>query len=178
MKILDFTSFKLLLEAEGDAPAPDAAPAPEPAPIPPAPEPAPMPSAPIDNFTNAELPVDPNAIPVNAPPTSLRVILIEPDKKWHSQYSDGGGVKRFSDYEIEFTNLDKWITDSGLDAQKDQLYKALQGKEPLDKSTFAKLKGDLVSGKIGLNIGDLDIEFDPKGIPSTNDLSVNFVNVK
>lgn len=196
MEILSFQQFKLLLEAEAEGdlekqetetPAePVEPPAPEEAPAEPAhSEPAAdtdstsapsMPSAPpSDPFADASLPPDPNA-PVATPQVKpIRFILLDSDKEWHFAYDDGGGVKRFNEYEIDPADLEKWIDENGYSAEKDSIMKAFQGKKTLSSAVYNKLKSALRKESIGKNRGDIDIEYDDKLVPSTSDLNVVFV---
>lgn len=189
MEILSFERFKLLLEAEGDPettetpvepvepPAPEEAAPAEPA------EPAPTDSPaaaspstpPSDPFASASLPPDPNAPVAAGPATTIKFVLLDPDKDWHSTYDDGGGVKRFTEYEIESSDLEKWIDENGLSAEKDQIMKAFQGKKGIPTSAYDKIKSALRKDSIGKDLGDIDIEYDDKTIPSTSDLNVVFV---
>jgi hypothetical protein len=193
MEILDFRQFKLLLEADEPAATPppveppsptetDTAPAAEPAPAPA--ENSPAPASPIDApstdpFATAELPPDPNApAPTSGQTGDINLVLIDADKKWHSQYTGGGGVKRYKEYQVKQVDLDKWITDNQLDPKKAEIVDALRGKGFLDKEIYDKLKSAMSAKKLGIDKGDIDIDFDAKLSPSTNQLDVNFIKPK
>ena len=120
MRILEFKEFKnLLLEDEPAAippPAPDAA-------IPPPPPAAPdMGMPPPAPDMAAGLPPDPNAAPV-APPanTSPKFIFIQDaeNKKWFGSHDGQGGVKRFTQYEIDPEALTKWLEVHKMESDKD-----------------------------------------------------------
>ena len=186
MNILSFERFKLLLEAEGDAPeetpveppAAEESPAPaEPAPAPAEPAPAPDASAPatVDPLASLSLPADPTAPAAPTSTASLKLVFLNNDHPWHSQYADGGGVKRFKEYEILQADLEKWITENGLDAKKDEIIQAANGKKSIDPDTFTKLKSALSAGKFGTDRGDVDVEFDNNNSPSTNKLDLIFI---
>jgi len=183
MEILSFDKFKLLLEA--DEPAPAAEPAAEPAPPaadPSASAPPPMPDLGIppmaDPLAGATLPPDPNAPAPTSGTSVFKVVFLDADKPWHSKYADGGGVKRYKEYEINQADLDKWITDSKLDANKDDLSQAVGGKKPIEKTLFDKLKTAATSNKLGKDRGDVDVDYDTKLIPSTSKLDLIFVTYK
>jgi hypothetical protein len=193
MEILDFRRFKLLLEADEPAPTPPPVEPPsstetEAAPLPdenaPAPVSSPDPAASIappstDPFATAELPPDPNApVPTAGQTGDINIVLVDDDKKWHSKYTGGGGVKRYKEYQVKQVDLDKWITDSQLDSKKSDITDALRGKGFLDKEVYDKLKSAMAAKKLGIDKGDIDIEFDAKLSPSTNKLEVNFIKSK
>lgn len=191
MEILSFEKFKLLLEAEGDpeTEAPAAEPVEPPAPEEAAPADTPVDSAPADTsapasspsapptdpFADASLPPDPNAPAAQGQSKSIKFVLLDSDKDWHSTYDDGGGVKRFTEYEIEQADLEKWIDENGLSAEKAQIVNAFQGKKTISANVYSKLKSALRKDSIGKDRGDIDIEYDDKGVPSTSDLNVVFV---
>lgn len=183
MEILSFEKFRLLMEADEATPpaeAPVEAPAPEPTPAP-EPSSAPMPpdmGGSTDPLAGMELPADPNAPAQSTASADSRIVFLDSDKGWHSKYTDGGGVKRYTEYQISQADLDKWITDSKLDANKDDIQQAIMGKKALSLDTFNKLKSAFSSGKLGKNRGDIDIEYDNKMVPSTNKLEIIFVNHK
>jgi hypothetical protein len=183
MEILSFDKFKLLLEADEAAPAaePAAEPAPPADPIASTPPP-PMPDlggAPMsDPLAGATLPPDPNAPAPTAGASVFKVVFLDSEKPWHSKYADGGGVKRYKEYEISQADLDKWITDSKLDANKDALSQAIGGKNPIEKTLFDKLKAAANSNKLGKDRGDVDVDYDTKQIPSTAKLDLIFVTYK
>jgi len=184
MEILSFDKFKLLLEEEETAPAPE--PAAEPAPAPeadplssPPPPPPDLGGAPMsDPLAGATLPPDPNAPAPTATTSVFKVVFLDADKPWHSKYADGGGVKRYKEYEINQADLDKWITDSKLDTNKDDLSQAVSGKKQIEKTLFDKLKGAATSNKLGKDRGDVDVDYDTKLIPSTAKLDLIFVTHK
>lgn len=187
MEILSFDKFKLLLEA--DEPTPAAEPAAEPAATEPAPSADPSASAPppmpdlggapmTDPLAGATLPPDPNAPAPTAGTSVFKVVFLDSEKPWHSKYADGGGVKRYKEYEINQADLDKWITDSKLDANKEDLAQAVGGKKPIEKSLFDKLKTAATSNKLGKDRGDVDVDYDTKLIPSTSKLDLIFVTYK
>lgn len=193
MEILNFKQFKLLLEADEPTPIPPPVEPPSPteteaAPLPdensPAPISSPDPTASIatpstDPFATAELPPDPNAQPVAASQTGdINIVLVDDDKKWHSKYTGGGGVKRYKEYQLKQADLDKWITDNQLDSKKVDITDALRGKGFLDKEVYDKLKSAMSGKKLGIDKGDIDIDFDAKLSPSTNKLDVNFIKSK
>ena len=190
MEILDFRRFKLLLEADEPAPTPPPVEPPA-AEITPAPsEPAPLPDEnsmpptdmgvpPTDPFATAELPPDPNApVPTAGQTGDINIVLIDDDKKWHSKYTGGGGVKRYKEYQVKQVDLDKSITDNQLDSKKVDITDALRGKGFLDKEVYDKLKSAMAAKKLGIDKGDIDIDFDAKLVPSTNQLEVNFIKSK
>lgn len=181
MEILSFNKFKLLLEADEAAPAPP--PAAEPAP------PAdPLASAPpsmdfgadpmSDPLAGATLPPDPNAPAPTVGQSVFKVVFLDSAKPWHSKYADGGGVKRYKEYEINQADLDKWITDSKLDANKEDLSQAVSGMKPIEKTLFDKLKTAATSNKLGKDRGDVDVDYDTKQIPSTAKLDLIFITSK
>lgn len=184
MEILSFERFKLLLEADEPAPEP---PAPEAEPSSPEPAPTPEPTAtppgaesplPFDPLAGAALPPDPNASAIMPVETSMNVVFLDPNKPWHFNYTEGGGVKRYSEYEIEQAELDKWITDSNLESQRDDILQAITGKKPIDKAVFDKIKTAAASKKLGKNRGDIDVNYDSKMTPSISKLNVIFVTHK
>lgn len=189
MEILDFHRFKMLLEAEGDEtpaeetpaepvepPAPEEVPADDSAAPPATDTSSPAPSAPAaDPFASAELPPDPNAPVAAAPSSTVKFVMLDSDRDWHSTYDDGGGVKRFTEYELETGDLEKWIDQNGLSADKEQILQSFQGKKAMPQSAYDKLKKSLRGDSIGKDRGDIDIEYDDKKIPSTSDLNVVFI---
>ena len=186
MEILSFENFKLILEAEGDLnagtpPAGAETPPPTDAPAPDLGAPASLdlgaPPPMGGDLGAPALPPDPNA-PIQTGPPPIRMAFLDPSEPWHSEYSNGGGVKRFTEYEISQADLDKWITDSKLDAKKEEFMKAVSAKEPMARDLYDKLKSDFIAKKIGVNKGDIDIEYDNKKIPSTSNLEVNFIKPK
>lgn len=130
---------------------------------------------PTDPFASATLPPDPNQPIPQANSTEIKFVMLDPDKEWHSEYDDGGGVRRFSEYEVTQSDLDKWIEDNGLSAEKDKIIKAFKGDIGLSRELFDKLKKSLNSEELGKNLGDLDIEYDEKDDPSTGELEVVFI---
>jgi hypothetical protein len=193
MEILNFNQFKLLLEADEPTPIPPPVEPPsstetETAPLPdenaPAPVSSPDPTTSMtppstDPFATAELPPDPNApVPTAGQTGDINIVLVDDDKKWHSNYTGGGGVKRYKEYQLKQADLDKWITDSQLDSKKTDIVDALRGKGFLDKEVYDKLKSAMAAKKLGIDKGDIDIEFDSKLSPSTTKLDVNFIKSK
>lgn len=187
MEILNFSKFKLLLEAEGDPetepatepvePPADETPA-DPAPAADAPADAPPISSPdpmADPFAGAVLPPDPNAPAASSGTGSTRIVFLDKDKSWHSEFTDGGGVKRYKEYELPQADLDKWITDNNFTDKKEQITVALTGTKALPEDVYDKLKSALSSDKLGKDRGDIDINYDDKSIPSTSDLDVIFL---
>jgi hypothetical protein len=188
MEILNFTEFKrsFLFEAEGDAednaavsepiaPAEPAAPAPiaDDTMAPPVTSSG-IPPAPTDPAAMA-LPPDPNAPQVSSGNGITKLIFLETDKKWHSQYTDGGGVRRYVEYELTPTEIDKFIADNNLTDKRDDILQAMQGKKSMDAAAYDKLKNAVASSKLGKDRGELDVDYDSKGIPSTGQLDVIFI---
>jgi hypothetical protein len=172
MKILKFEEYRLVLEAEIDATPEPVEPLPQTSPTQPSqPSPSPLP----DFGEPSTLPPDPNAPVVNNAPVNIKLVMLDPDRKWHTSYTDGGGVKRYPEYEIVPADLEKWITDSNLTAQRDAIMQAIQGKKSMDKEIFTKFKSALATSKLGKNRGDLDIQYDPNKEPSTTNLDIIFV---
>lgn len=180
MRILEFKEFKnLLLEDEPAAPpAPDAA-------IPPPPPPAPdMAMSPPAPDMAAGLPPDPNAAPV-APSanTSLKFIFIQDaeNKKWFGSHDGQGGVKRFTQYEIEPEALTKWLEAHKMESDKDLVMAALAGRRSFPANIYSEFKEEVKDGLLGVDKGTVDITFDSDknfNNPSTSDLDVVFLKSK
>jgi len=127
-------------------------------------------------LASLSLPADPNAAPAaTTGGGTMKLVFLTTDHPWHSQYSDGGGVKRFKEYEVAQPEIDKWITENGLEAKKDDIIQAVSGKKSIEPAIFDKLKSALSAGKFGKDRGDVDVEFDEKSSPSTNKLDLIFV---
>ena len=189
MEILSFEKFRLILEAEGDPNAP----AGQPPTTPPAdagtppqadttapttPPPGPDIGMPAPNpFDQSALPADPNT-PIQQGPPPFKLVFLDPDRPWHINYSEGGGVKRFTEYEISQDDFNKWITDSNLDSKKAEILDYISAKAPMPKDIYDKLKSQFIDKKIGVDKGEIDVEYDSKKSPSTNKLDVNFIKAK
>jgi hypothetical protein len=182
MRILEFKEFKnLLLEDEPAAippPAPDAA-------IPPPPPAAPdMGMPPPAPDMAAGLPPDPNAAPV-APPanTSPKFIFIQDaeNKKWFGSHDGQGGVKRFTQYEIDPEALTKWLEVHKMESDKDLVMAALAGRRNFPANIYSEFKEEVKNGLLGVDKGTVDITFDSDdnfNNPSTPDLDVVFLKSK
>lgn len=182
MRILEFKEFKnLLLEDEPAAippPAPDAA-------IPPPPPAAPdMGMPPPAPDMAAGLPPDPNAAPV-APPanTSPKFIFIQDaeNKKWFGSHDGQGGVKRFTQYEIDPEALTKWLEVHKMESDKDLVMAALAGRRNFPANIYSEFKEEVKNGLLGVDKGTVDITFDSDdnfNNPSTSDLDVVFLKSK
>ena len=179
MRILEFKEFKnLLLEDEPAAippPAPEAAIPPPPAPdmgMPPAPD------------MGAGLPPDPNAAPV-APPanTSPKIIFIQDaaNKKWFGSHDGQGGVKRFTQYEIDPEALTKWLEVHKMESDKDLVMAALAGRRDFPANIYSEFKEEVKDGLLGVDKGTVDITFDSDdnfNNPSSDNLEVVFLRSK
>jgi hypothetical protein len=180
MRILEFKEFKnLLLEDEPAAippPAPEAAiPPPPPAPdmgMPPAPD------------MGAGLPPDPNAAPV-APPTntSPKIIFIQDaeNKKWFGTHDGQGGVKRFTQYEIDPEALTKWLEVHKMESDKDLVMAALAGRRDFPANIYSEFKDEVKDGLLGVDKGTVDITFDSDdnfNNPTSDNLEVVFLRSK
>lgn len=182
MRILEFKEFKnLLLEDEPAAippPAPDAA-------IPPPPPAAPdMGMPPPAPDMAAGLPPDPNAAPV-APSanTSPKFIFIQDaeNKKWFGSHDGQGGVKRFTQYEIDPEALTKWLEVHKMESDKDLVMAALAGRRNFPANIYSEFKEEVKNGLLGVDKGTVDITFDSDdnfNNPSTPDLDVVFLKSK
>lgn len=194
MEILSFEKFRLILEAEGDPNGPAGQPASgQPAASAPPSEgdPASTPvSTPTDSsqmggtdpnspspFDQSALPDDPN-VPIQQGPPPFRMVFLDPDRPWHTRYDDGGGVKRFTEYEISQDDFTKWLTDSKLDAKQDEIMQYMTAKKPMPADLYDKLKKQFADNKIGVNKGQIDVEYDSHKGPSTSKLDVNFIKSK
>jgi hypothetical protein len=51
----------------------------------------------------------------------------------------------------------------------------MQGKKSMDAAAYDKLKNEVASIKLGKERGELDVDYDSKGIPSTSQLDVIFI---
>jgi hypothetical protein len=89
-----------------------------------------------------------------------------------------GRIKRFTEYRIMNSDLEKWITDNNLESNKDEIMSGVYGKEKINKDLISKLTSDIDSEKLGSSLGDVDIQFDDKQVPSTGDLNLMFVTTK
>ena len=182
MRILEFKEFKnLLLEDEPAAvppPAPDAA---IPPPPPPAPDMAMPPPAPD---MAAGLPPDPNAPPVTpAATTTSKFIFIQDaeNKKWFGSHDGQGGVKRFTQYEIDPEALTKWLEVHKMESDKDLVMAALAGRRNFPANIYSEFKEEVKNGLLGVDKGTIDITFDSDDNfknPSTPDLDVVFLRSK
>ena len=182
MRILEFKEFKnLLLEDEPAAPpAPDAA-IPPPPPPPPAPDMAMPPPAPD---MAAGLPPDPNAPPVTpAATTSPKFIFIQDaeNKKWFGSHDGQGGVKRFTQYEIDPEALTTWLKAHKMESDEKAVLAALAGRRDLPANIYSEFKEEVKDGLLGVDKGTIDITFDSDDNfknPSTPDLDVVFLRSK
>ena len=131
-----------------------------------------------DPFAQQTLPEDPNAAPVETTSSSIKLTIIDPNKKWHIKYTESGGIKRFTEYEVDLKDLDNWISTNGLDSRKQEIYDGVNGKKSLSSDLLTKLKNELHSKKIGKDLGEVDVAFDDKLVPSTSNLDLVFVTGK
>ena len=181
MRILEFKEFKnLLLEDEPAAPpAPDAA-----IPPPPPPPPAPDMAMPPPPDMAAGLPPDPNAPPVTpAATTSPKIIFIQDaeNKKWFGSHDNQGGVKRFTQYEIEPEALTKWLEVHKMESDKDLVMAALAGRRDFPANIYSEFKEEVKDGLLGVDKGTVDITFDSDDNfdnPSSDNLEVVFLRSK
>ena len=180
MRILEFKEFKTLLLEDELTDAAAAPPAPEAAPPPPAPDMA-IPPAPD---MGAGLPPDPNAAPVTpAATTSPKFIFIQDaeNKKWFGSHDGQGGVKRFTQYEIEPEALTKWLEAHKMESDKDLVMAALAGRRNFPANMYSEFKEEVKDGLLGIDKGTVDITFDSDdnfNNPSTPDLDVVFLKSK
>ena len=180
MRILEFKEFKTLLLEDELTDAAAAPPAPEAAPPPPAPDMA-IPPAPD---MGAGLPPDPNAAPVTpAATTSPKFIFIQDaeNKKWFGSHDGQGGVKRFTQYEIEPEALIKWLEAHKMESDKDLVMAALAGRRNFPANIYSEFKEEVKDGLLGIDKGTVDITFDSDdnfNNPSTPDLDVVFLKSK
>jgi len=181
MRILEFKEFKnLLLEDEPAAPpAPDAA-----IPPPPPPPPAPDMAMPPPPDMGAGLPPDPNAPPVTpAATTSPKIIFIQDaeNKKWFGAHDGQGGVKRFTQYEIDPEALTKWLEVHKMESDKDLVMAALAGRRDFPTNIYSEFKKEVTDGLLGVDKGTVDITFDSDDNfdnPSSDNLEVVFLRSK
>ena len=180
MRILEFKEFKTLLLEDELTDAAAAPPAPEAAPPPPAPDMA-IPPAPD---MGAGLPPDPNAAPVTpAATTSPKFIFIQDaeNKKWFGSHDGQGGVKRFTQYEIDPEALTKWLEAHKMESDKDLVMAALAGRRNFPANIYSEFKEEVKDGLLGVDKGTVDITFDSDDNfknPSTPDLDVVFLRSK
>lgn len=189
MSILNFYQFKLLLEAEEGQPPVDPS---QPADQPPTDTAAASSAPPTDlggttSFTppapsfspgGSELPPDPNAPNIPIAPRNDRFVFSTDSKDWHMEYTDGGGVKRYTEYELMPGELDQWITSSGLDARKDEITSSIKTGSPMPKDLYDTLINAVKTKKLGKDRGIIDIEEDPSGKTSTSDLEIILLKSK
>jgi len=181
MRILEFKEFKnLLLEDEPAAPpAPDAA-----IPPPPPPPPAPDMAMPPPPDMAAGLPPDPNAPPVTpAATTSPKIIFIQDaeNKKWFGAHDGQGGVKRFTQYEIEPEALTKWLEVHKMESDKDLVMAALAGRRDFPANIYSEFKEEVKGGLLGVDKGTVDVTFDSDDNfknPTSDNLEVVFLRSK
>ena len=183
MRILEFKEFKtLLLEDEPAAAIPPPAPAAEIPPPPPDMGMPPIPPSPPD--LGAGLPPDPNAVPVPlAATTSPKFIFIQDaeNKKWFGSHDGQGGVKRFTQYEIDPEALTKWLEVHKMESDKDLVMAALAGRRDFPANIYSEFKEEVKNGLLGVDKGTIDVTFDSDDNfknPSTDDLEVVFLKSK
>jgi hypothetical protein len=183
MRILEFKEFKnLLLEDEPAAAAAIPPPAPE-AEIPP-PPPAPDMGMPPAPDMGAGLPPDPNAAPVTpAATTSPKIIFIQDaeNKKWFGSHDGQGGVKRFTQYEIEPEALTKWLEVHKMESDKDLVMAALAGRRDFPANIYSEFKEEVKDGLLGVDKGTVDVTFDSDdnfNNPTSDNLEVVFLRSK
>ena len=183
MRILEFKEFKTLLLEDEPAAVPPTTPAAE---IPPPPPSdmgmPPMPPSPPD--LGAGLPPDPNALPVTpAAPTTSKFIFIQDaeNKKWFGSHDGQGGVKRFTQYEIDPEALTKWLEVHKMESDKDLVMAALAGRRDFPANIYSEFKEEVKNGLLGVDKGTIDVTFDSDDNfknPSTDDLEVVFLKSK
>lgn len=189
MSILNFNQFKLLLEADEVPPVSGAAPTDQPSPDVAGAQSAPTTDAggttsftpPPPSFSPepiSELPPDPNAPAATPEPKTNRFVFASDSKDWHLEYSEGGGVKRYTEYELMPGELDQWITSSGLDANRNEILNAVNVGTPLAKDLYEKLRTAVKEKKLAKDRGIIDIEEDASGKTSTNDLEIILLRSK
>ena len=188
MRILEFKEFKTLLLEDEPAAVPPGPPTTPEAAIPPPPPPdmgmPPMPPSPPD--LGAGLPPDPNAVPVPpAATTSPKFIFIQDaeNKKWFGSHDGQGGVKQFTQYEIDPKALTTWLEDHNMESNKDLVMAALAGKRPMPNSVYSTFHKEVTSGIVKgcTDKGTIDVTFDSDDNfknPSTEDLEVVFLKSK
>ena len=182
MRILEFKEFKnLLLEDEPAAVPPGPPEAAVPPPPPPAPDMAMPPPAPD---MAAGLPPDPNAPPVTpAATTTSKFIFIQDaeNKKWFGSHDGQGGVKRFTQYEIDPKALTTWLKAHQMESDEKAVIAALAGRRDLPANIYSEFKEEVKNGLLGVDKGTVDITFDSDdnfNNPSTPDLDVVFLKSK
>ena len=182
MRILEFKEFKnLLLEDEPAAVPPGPPEAAVPPPPPPAPDMAMPPPAPD---MAAGLPPDPNAPPVTpAATTTSKFIFIQDaeNKKWFGSHDGQGGVKRFTQYEIDPEALTTWLKAHKMESDEKAVIAALAGRRDLPANIYSEFKEEVKNGLLGVDKGTIDVTFDSDDNfknPSTEDLEVVFLKSK
>ena len=181
MRILEFKEFKTLLLEDELTDAAAAPPAPDAAAAPPAPDAAIPPPAPD---MGAGLPPDPNAAPVTpAATTSPKFIFIQDaeNKKWFGSHDGQGGVKRFTQYEIDPEALTTWLKAHKMESDEKAVIAALAGRRDLPANIYSEFKEEVKNGLLGVDKGTVDITFDSDDNfknPSTPDLDVVFLKSK
>ena len=186
MRILEFKEFKTLLLEDEPAAVPPGPPTTPEAAIPPPPPPdmgmPPMPPSHPD--LGAGLPPDPNALPVPlAATTSPKFIFIQEagNKKWFGSNDGQGGVKRFTQYEIDPEALTKWLEVHKMESDKDLVMAALAGRRNFPANIYSEFKEEVKNGLLGVDKGTVAITFDSDDNfknPSTPDLDVVFLRSK
>lgn len=128
-----------------------------------------------DPLSAGGAPADPASAGKQAIPT-YKMIFIDDEVNWETRNSDGGGTKKYTEYEIEEPALDQWLADKGWTEDKPEFTKMLTGeKYKVDAKKIESLRKAIESDEIGDDMGKLEVDFDANQEIYISDLDVSFV---
>lgn len=131
---------------------------------------------PTDPFANSTLPPD-QSTQLPEVEKSIKVVFLDSNKPYYYKYSDDIGVKRYNSYEIPMSELTSWIQSNNLSDKAQLIKDGLNGKLQLPGNILNKVHADIISKKLGKNVGLVDIQYDTNNKPSTSDLDLVFLNI-
>jgi len=108
---------------------------------------------------------------------TYKMVFLDDNVDWHIQKPDGGGTKKYMEYQIEDPALDTWLQEKGWTEDKPEFQKMLKGeKYSLDSSKVATLRHDFENESLGDEAGEIEVDYDEKNEPFVSDIDVVFIS--
>ena len=109
---------------------------------------------------------------------TYKLIFLDDSVEWHVQKADGGGTKKYMEYQIEDTELDTWLQEKGWTEDKPEFQKLLKGeKYSLDSSKIAAMRQDFENEQLGDEAGEIEVDYDENNEPFVSDIDVSFISI-